>query len=549
MKTIKYYTMILVSACLLTFVVASCNKDIEMLEELKPLQPTDIDEDAENWASVNNDATDVTLAKIITAAETAPKIFDPASDLASVQNVESDAYKAELTAIVDLQKNLTGAQKKAIEYWSAGGVMRWNQILRGLVAKYNLPPAPKGDGSYPVPDAENPFGDPNFPFANPPYASRSYAYVSVAQYEALKAAWHYMYVYERPSPFKVQNSGVKSLMPETDLPAYPSYDAVLSGVTAEVLKLMFPAALEEITLKAAEQRNAALWSGRATSSDIAKGLALGKSVASLMANRARNDRMGTAGGNKAMWKALEDGAIAKQEVPWISLETPKRPPMLPFFGLRDAASQEDNKGVKTWIMTKAEIIDNRPVPPSTSSNEMKDEVAEVKWYSENLTRERLAIVHKWADGVNTHTPAGHWNDIMTEYVRDANWSEVRAARAYALLNITMHEAAVACWDTKFYYFNPRPSQMDQNIKTGTGVPNFPAFTSGHSTFSGSAAAILSYLFPADTDYFEAEAKEASYSRLYGGIHYRSDVEMGYDHGQVVGGFVRNFAENDGADGD
>ncbi len=543
MKTIKYYGMVLVSACLLTFVVASCNKDIEILEELKPLQPTDLDVDAETWLSVNNDATDVSLAKIITAAETAPKIFDQPADIAAVQNVGSTTYLAELQAIKDLQKNLTGEQKRIIEYWSCGGVLRWNQILRGLVARYNLPPAPKGDGTYPVPDAENPFGDPNFPFANPPYASRSYSYVSVGQYEALKAAWHYMYLYNRPSPY-ITDTGIKSLMPETGLPAYPSHDAVLSGVTAEILKLLFPAALEEITLKAAEQRNAALWSGRATSSDIAKGLALGKSVATLVTNRARNDRMGTAGGNKALWQALADTAIDHGEIPWISLETPKRPPMLPFFGLRKTGV---SVGVKTWIMTDSDIINNRPVPPpSTASTEMKDEVAEVKWYSEHLTHERLAIVHKWADGVNTHTPAGHWNDIMTEYVRDANWSEVRAARAYALLNITMHEAAVACWDTKFFYFNPRPSQLDATVKTGTGVPNFPAFTSGHSTFSGSASVILSYLFPANADYFEAEATEASLSRLYGGIHYRVDVEMGFDHGQVVGGFVVNFAESDGA---
>jgi len=547
MKTIYNFKMIL-AAVATTFVVVSCNKDIENLEVLKPLQPTSLDENAENWASVNNDSRDVTLAKIVNAAEATanPKIFDPANDLTTVQDVNSTAYKAELASLAALQKNLTGAQKKAIEYWSCGGVLRWNQILRGLVAKYNLPPAPKGDGSYPVPDAENPFGDPNFPFANPPYASRSYAYVSVAQYEALKAAWHYMYVYERPAPYDVPNSGVQSLMPETDLPAYPSYDAVLSGVTAEVLKMLFPAAVEDITKLAAEQRNAALWGGRATSSDIAKGLALGKAVASLMADRARNDRMGTAGGNKALWDGLAQTATDQGEEPWISLETPKRPPMLPFFGLRKAGCT--NCGVKTWIMTDDDIMNNRPIPPpSTSSAEMKAEVDEVKWYSTHLTRERLAIVHKWADGVNTHTPAGHWNDIMTEYVRDASWSEVRAARAYALLNMTMHEAAVACWDTKFFYFNPRPCQLDASIKTATGVPNFPAFTSGHSTFSGSAAAILSYLFPQGEEYFVEEAQEASYSRLYGGIHYRYDVEKGYQHGLVVGGFVQNFAENDGAD--
>ena len=309
--------------------------------------------------------------------------------------------------------------------------------------------------------------------------------------------------------------------------------------------MLFPAAVEEITLRAADQRNAALWSGRASSSDIAKGLALGKSVATLFANRARNDRMGNSVGTKAQWQAFADTATKHGEIPWISLELPKRPPMLPFFGLRKAGV---STGVKTWIMTDSDIITNRPIaPPQTSSDEMKAETDEVKYYADNLTRERIAIVHKWADGVGTYTPPGHWDDIAAEYIRDANYSEVRAARAFALLNMALHDAAIACWDTKFFYFNPRPSQMDNAIKTGTGLPNFPAFTSGHSTFSGAAATVLSYLFPDDEEYFMSEAKEASDSRLFGAIHYRSDIEMGLNHGKVVGGFTVTFASGDGAD--
>ncbi|HEY9008613.1 phosphatase PAP2 family protein [Ohtaekwangia sp.] len=528
MKKNIYYTLIITCALALGIVV-SCNKDIEVSETLTPLAPASLDEDAETWTPI--DANTFTIDKIVNVVENStPKVFNPPAD------ITSDAYKAELATIKDLQSKLTKEQKAAIEYWSGGGVLRWNQVLRGLVARYNLPPAPKADGTYPVPDAENPFADPNFPFANPPYAARAYSYVTVAQYEALKAAWHYMYQYKRPSPYK-NDAGIQSLMPETGLPSYPSHDAVLSGVTAEMLKLLFPAAVEEITLKAAEQRNAALWSGKASTSDIAAGLALGKSVAALFITRAKGDGMGSAVGNKALWQSLEDGAKAKGEIPWISLETPKRPPMLPAFGK-----------VKAWMMTADQITAGRPAPPPlTSSAEMKTEVDEVKWYSKNLTRERLAIVHKWADGAGTYTPPGHWNDIAAEYIRDANYSEVRAARAFALLNVALHDAAVCCWETKFYYFNPRPSQMDPSIKTGTGVPNFPAFTSGHSTFSGSAATVLSYLFPSNSEYFLGQASEASNSRLYAGIHYRSDIEVGLKQGKNVGGFAVAFAQTDGAD--
>ena len=61
--------------------------------------------------------------------------------------------------------------------------------------------------------------------------------------------------------------------------------------------------------------------------------------------------------------------------------------------------------------------------------------------------------------------------------------------------MALHDAAVGCWDAKFTYFNPRPSQLDPSIKTVIGLPNFPSYTSGHSTFSAAAAAVLSYLFP------------------------------------------------------
>ena len=46
--------------------------------------------------------------------------------------------------------------------------------------------------------------------------------------------------------------------------------------------------------------------------------------------------------------------------------------------------------------------------------------------------------------------------------------------------------------------------------------------------------------------FEAQKEEASISRLYGGIHYRSDLEVGKAHGKRVGGYTVAFARTDGA---
>jgi membrane-associated phospholipid phosphatase len=177
---------------------------------------------------------------------------------------------------------------------------------------------------------------------------------------------------------------------------------------------------------------------------------------------------------------------------------------------------------------------------------MRQEVAAVKSAVKKITRAQLSTVYKWADGVNTPTPPGHWDFIADSYIAAANFSEVRAARALALVNMALHDAAVGCWDAKYAYFSPRPSQLDPSIRTVVGLPNFPSYTSGHSTFSAAAADVLSYLFPSGTAYFESERDEAAMSRLYGGIHYPADIEVGKVHGSRIAGYTVRFARGDGA---
>lgn len=507
-------TLCYISFILILLLPTSCNKDLELQEQLAPLAHFDPDANAGSWVPILLSSNDQIM-------------------VSAPEDIGSASYRSELEAIKNKQANLSADQKKAIDYWSGGGVLRWNQIMRELVARFNLPPAPNADGTYSNPDPENPFGDPMFPFSNPPYAARAYSYVSAAQYDALKAAWYYKYLFNRQAPYH-NDAEIQALVPKNDLPAYPSEDAVISGVMAEMLKAFFPAAVEEITLRAAEQRDVALWSGKATTSDIAAGLALGKAVADVFKTRAATDGMKTSTGSKSMWKSYEEITLAKGEVAWSCLESPVRPPMLMAFGQ-----------VKAWMMTPEDIVNERPLPPpSTSSKQMKEELDEVISYAKNASREQIAIVHKWADGVGTYTPPGHWNDIAAEFIRDASYSEVRASRAFALLNMALHDAAVGCWETKFHYFNPRPCQLNPAIKTSTGVPNFPAFTSGHSTFSAAAATVLSYLFPQQTEYFHQQSEEAAISRLYGGIHFRSDIEMGTEHGKIIGDYTVRFAQED-----
>lgn len=496
----------------------SCSKDAPNTTDNAPLlAPAKTDIDAGLWRPV---------------LLTGPTEFPVAAPAA----VTTPGYIAELNEIKGYQRDLTASQEASIKYWGAGGVLRWNELMRQLVSKYNLPPYQNADGTYPFPSANNPFAYPLFPFANPPYAARAYAYVSAAQYDALVAAWHYKKLYNRPAPYKTDAS-IKAKLTTSDLPSYPSEDAVLAGVTAEMMKLLFPGEIAFIQQKADEQKLSKIMAGVATRSDIEAGEALGRLVAQKFTTRARADRAGAAAGNQASWTALETNTIGRGEIPWISMETPKRPPMLPGFG-----------NVRPFLFDETTTPTLRPgPPPSTSSEQMKKELAEILDFVKNPTPERIRITHFWADGIATPTPPGHWGAIADADFIKQGFSEVRWARNMALLNMAMMDAAIVCWDTKYFYFNPRPSQLNPEIKTLTGLPNFPAYISGHSTFSAAAATILSHIVPARAKDYDAMAKEASISRMYGGIHYRSDCEKGLETGNKVGAYAVSRAKTDGAD--
>ena len=516
MKKIYIYFLFLAA---FSTVNNSCSKAItEENETYELLNPTRPDANAGTWKPV---------------LLTAPNEFACAAPIATT----SPDYILQLNEIKSFQNDLTPDKRKLVNYWGSGAVLRWNEIMRELVAKHNIPPYQNADGTYPVPQASNPLAYPTFPFSNPPYAARAYAYLSTAQYDACIAAYHYKSQFNRTAPFNVDAS-IQTLLPKSTLTSYPSEDGVVMGVSVELLKLLFPGDQAFINQKAEEHKRARLISGANVRSDLDAGEALGKLVAAKFIARARGDRAGAAVGSPIIWAALETNCAATGEIPWISLESPKRPPMLPMFGK-----------VKTFLFDSLTMVTTiRPsAPPSTSSAQFQTELQEVYNYSKNLTREQMRIAHFWADGINTYTPPGHWNYIAASDFVQQHYSEARWARNMALLNMILMDAAVVCWDAKSIYFSPRPTQMNTDIKTVTGIPNFPSYISGHSTFSGAAATILGYIIPANAGKYTAQASEASMSRLYGAIHYRSDCVKGLEAGNKVGSYAVTRGHTDGAE--
>ena len=110
----------------------SCDNSITSLEVLPPLDAASTDSGAGSWRM------------IVLSGPTQFTVPAPAAET-------SATYATELAAIKTVQANLTAAQRQVIEYWSGGGVLRWNEIARGLVARFNLPPAPRGEARRPPP--------------------------------------------------------------------------------------------------------------------------------------------------------------------------------------------------------------------------------------------------------------------------------------------------------------------------------------------------------------------------------------------------------------
>ena len=116
----------------------------------------------------------------------------------------------------------------------------------------------------------------------------------------------------------------------------------------------------------------------------------------------------------------------------------------------------------------------------------------------------------------------------------------------AHLGVAQADAFIACWDSKFAYWSGRPIGLIPGFASTIITPNFPSYISGHSTVSGASATVLARFFPGDGARLTAMAEEAAISRLYGGIHWRSDNEMGLVVGRQVGELAVERAQAAGA---
>lgn len=209
---------------------------------------------------------------------------------------------------------------------------------------------------------------------------------------------------------------------------------------------------------------------------------------------------------------------------WRSLAQPPAPPAYPGLG-----------AMRTFVMDSGSAI-RLPPPPGVTSARFRSDIEEVHRYTASPTAETTRIA-KFYDMTTGTLAAGFWNEQAAVLIAGNKMSEMQSARVLAAMNVAIMDALIACHDSKYVYWVPRPSQADGAIKPLIGVPNHPSYPSNHSCLSTAAAQVLAHFFPGDRGRLDKIATEAGVSRIYAGLHYRFDVDAGDDIGRKVAAAV------------
>jgi len=367
-----------------------------------------------------------------------------------------------------------------------------------------------------------------------PGASRAYAYICIAGYEASCVTdKHYpsLTTHLQAAP-KIRRPGkTKKLDPER-VAAYAMYITARSFVYSEELLLE------------AQQKNL----GLTDTDDI--NFQFGNRVAEAILDWASTDGYSQTFNMDRYNPLLLPGT-------WEPTPPDFAPALEPYFGT-----------VRRFI-TGTEFVQPLPPLPAFSVNQQDvwhTNARAVYDSSFTLTQKQQAIVFFWDDNpfeivqkghlqyaIKKVSPAGHWLDICRTALDSVHAGALQRSQAYALVAVAMADAVYAASDTKYAYSVLRPetyinANIDANWRPLIPSPPFPEYPSGHSCISAAAATILTQLFGPDFDFTDASetqfdlpartfnsfaeaALEAGISRFYGGIHYLPSVEAGAQLGR------------------
>jgi hypothetical protein len=190
-----------------------------------------------------------------------------------------------------------------------------------------------------------------------------------------------------------------------------------------------------------------------------------------------------------------------------------------------------------WVLTSGDAL-RPPAPFAYDSAEMAAELQEIQTFTRTWQTNSVALANQSFEGIFTG-----WYDNahrrIFEYKIDSN--PPQAARIYATMSVAHYDAQIACWDAKYAYWAPRPFHLDPELVTLFPTPNHPSYPAAHGCASGAITSVMAHFFPAEAAAIHARADEAGMSRLWGGIHFRNDIETGLALGRSVAQLVIEHA--------
>ncbi|RYY31145.1 MAG: phosphatase PAP2 family protein [Chitinophagaceae bacterium] len=335
----------------------------------------------------------------------------------------------------------------------------------------------------------------------PPF--REMALLNVAIYDATVVAWDAKYRFNRSRPGKE----IRKYIEVPQSPSYPCEHAVTAGAASVVMAYLFPDKADSFRLLADELCRSRVASGVQYPSDVSQGFALGKKIGEEIIKAAKADR------SDVTWT----GSRPKGEGYWSGPT-----PVGVNYGFR-----------KLYVLDSSSQF--RPPPPGNFTKDM-DELKKFK--ATQLSQSRAFY----------YATREIWADLVSQKIFEYNLQHnpPRAARVYALKSIALHDALIACWEAKYHYWALRPDEFDTTYKHDVITPPFPGYPSGHATTSSAVATVMGYLFPAESEKFRQLARECAESRFEGGIHFRTDNEVGLEMGEKIGRLIISRIKNDGA---
>ncbi|HEV7389678.1 MAG TPA: vanadium-dependent haloperoxidase [Gemmatimonadaceae bacterium] len=288
----------------------------------------------------------------------------------------------------------------------------------------------------------------------------------------------------------------------------------VAGASVVTLSYLFPARAQALEDSVTAQANAGPGQPHPA---FAAGEAIGRAVGAEIVARSRGDK----------FDAPNTATPPAGPGYWTSSANPPQP-----------VAGGTLPGVTPWFLTSADQFRPGP-PPAFGGAAFNAALAEIRQISDTRTTRQTEIAAYWALSNGTPTTAGFWLDVASQGIAEHALSEREATHLYALLSATMFDSQIGCWDAKLTYWLIRPWKADLGISVvaAVGKPNHPSYPSGHSCLSASGAEVLKLFFPEKSAQLDAMVIEAGLSRMYGGIHYRFDIDAGQTLGRSVARFT------------